>query len=523
MKTNDLFTRVTSAHLTESFEKSFGSRINLDKYTREELEDMRNKLRTRVFQHEGASKYNDLLTNETYQKDMAMLQILNTRIKEMLGESLEQMAKSLNSSHNVVENSPKANKAAAKKTSGAANRAKTRDQQRSTASKNTRDAAQSRGIAKNKDGTYQPKESKMKENDEFAIKKSQIPAAQRKAKGGDWKVSQTDLDKEASRSRSSDSGLAREKSKLRSKGVMEEPADKSQIPAVQRKAKAKGGDDWRVSLADLDKEASKSRSTKTGLDREKAGLKAKGMMETDNPSAGMTKKEKSAVVKKARAGKDIGKPGKGFAKVEKAAKKGGARNPKAVAAAAMWKQQAKESFRRNVRMVNESLAHYIMEDEEGKAKTITAASDIVNDFTSWMQRVGQYQTKALIELADDIRADFGLQQSEQFKQAVAPALAAALESLTQQREAISNAVAVLAGEDLPQDMMGVPPEGEAGPGTPDMEPMEPATPDEMNEPGDEFGASDAAAGAGITGRELRESAFSRRLAESHSIMAKLAK
>lgn len=60
------------------------------------------------------------------------------------------------------------------------------------------------------------------------------------------------------------------------------------------------------------------------------------------PSAGMTKKEKSAVVKKAKAGGDIGKKGKGFEKVEKAAKAGGAKDPKAVAAAAMWKQQAKK-------------------------------------------------------------------------------------------------------------------------------------------------------------------------------------
>lgn len=59
------------------------------------------------------------------------------------------------------------------------------------------------------------------------------------------------------------------------------------------------------------------------------------------PSASMTKK-KSPVVKQARAGKDLGKPGKGFEKVEKAAKKSGARDPKAVAASQMWKQQAKK-------------------------------------------------------------------------------------------------------------------------------------------------------------------------------------
>jgi hypothetical protein len=64
--------------------------------------------------------------------------------------------------------------------------------------------------------------------------------------------------------------------------------------------------------------------------------------EAKKPSAGMTKKEKSAVVKKAKAGKDIGKKGKGFATLEKKAKESGAENPKAVAAAAMWKSQAKK-------------------------------------------------------------------------------------------------------------------------------------------------------------------------------------
>ena len=57
------------------------------------------------------------------------------------------------------------------------------------------------------------------------------------------------------------------------------------------------------------------------------------------PSAGLTKKEKSAVVKKAKAGKDIGKKGKGFADVAaKAAKTYGSKEKgEKVAAAAMWK------------------------------------------------------------------------------------------------------------------------------------------------------------------------------------------
>ena len=72
--------------------------------------------------------------------------------------------------------------------------------------------------------------------------------------------------------------------------------------------------------------------------------------EESNPSAGLSAKKKSATVKKAKAGGDIGKKGKGFAKVEKAAKAGGAKDPKAVAAAAMWKNIKRESVKQGVRL-----------------------------------------------------------------------------------------------------------------------------------------------------------------------------
>lgn len=55
------------------------------------------------------------------------------------------------------------------------------------------------------------------------------------------------------------------------------------------------------------------------------------------PSAGLTAKQKSAVVKKAKKGEDIGKKGKAFKDIEAKAKASGADDPKAVAAAAMWK------------------------------------------------------------------------------------------------------------------------------------------------------------------------------------------
>jgi hypothetical protein len=488
MKTVDFFTSVSSNKLKENFEKQFGSNINLNKYSREQLEDMRNKIRTRVFQQEGSSGFNDLLTNETYQKDQALLKLLNTRIKEMLGEDIKKLR------DRMVELSE------AKK--GV------------KAPKYTKKA---KGADKDYDGDGKVEAPK----DEVWGSRAKAAAKAGKPFSEAAKPDFLDMDKDGDKKEPMKKAVADKKVK---------EATKTDKPWTDKSGKTHSGTAVKGTKYTGKEAEQEKKDTKVGEAATKCnhtpkgekcpvhGLKECGTMEAkEKPSAGMTKKEKSAVVKKAKAGGDIGKPGKGFKDVEAAAKKGGAKDPKAVAAAAMWKQQAKENFKRNVKMVNESLERMIAEDEEGKAKAITAASDMVNDFTSWMQRVGQYQTKAIVELADAIKADFGAQEAETFKQSVAPALAATLETLTQQREAISNAVAVLAGEATPEEPMGMEPEmGPAEPG------MEPAEPDMMNEPeagGDEFGAAEGPS----TSREVRESKFAKKLAESHSIISKLAK
>jgi len=83
---------------------------------------------------------------------------------------------------------------------------------------------------------------------------------------------------------------------------------------------------------------------------EEEPMTLQGMMEDlleakKKPSAGLTKKQKSTIAKKAASGKDIGKKGKGFEMIaKKAAKKYGSKERgQAVAAAAMWKSQAKKA------------------------------------------------------------------------------------------------------------------------------------------------------------------------------------
>jgi hypothetical protein len=70
-----------------------------------------------------------------------------------------------------------------------------------------------------------------------------------------------------------------------------------------------------------------------------AVIMAKSELAEEKPSAGLSKKQKSAIAKKSAKGGDVGKKGKNFDKVaSKAAKKYGSKEAgERVAAAAMWK------------------------------------------------------------------------------------------------------------------------------------------------------------------------------------------
>jgi hypothetical protein len=441
MKTTDFNTQLTSSKLHENLEKQFGAKVNLEKYDREQLEDIRNKLRTRIFQQEGTAGVNDLLTNETYQKNKAMLELLNTRIKEMLGEQMKKLRDTI-------------------------------DQ-----------------LNENKKGVK-------------AVKHTV------KAKGA--KPDFLDMDKDG------------DKKEPMKKAV----ADKKKNPFAKVKEGAK------PDFLDMDKDGNKKETMKKAAKDAKVKEAFPVPGETQEKTTGKFDKKKistgTVYTKKAEKEKDSEKKDKDLEE-GKSCSEGHTKMTKGCTeCAGMWEsKKAKQGkleesqFKHNVRFVNESIDFLLSEDEEGKAKAITAAGDMVNDFTSWMQRVGQYQTKSMIELADAIRADFGSAEAEAFKNSVGPALLATLEVLTQQREAVSNAVAVLAGEAVPEEPMGMEPE--VGPESD----FDLAAPDEMNpeagaDLGDEFGASDA----GSAGREMRESKQeirARKLAESHSIISKLAR
>lgn len=87
MKIRDFHSYPTSEKLNEGLFKKFGTQVDLNKYSREQLENYRNLLRTKINQAELSSKFNELLANESYQKDKMILNLLNTKIDEMLDET----------------------------------------------------------------------------------------------------------------------------------------------------------------------------------------------------------------------------------------------------------------------------------------------------------------------------------------------------------------------------------------------------------------------------------------------------
>ena len=72
---------VTAKSLNESLGAKFGQKLNLKKFTLEQLQDVRNRLRTRLSQVETNESF-DSVQNETYQKSKLMLDILNAEISE---------------------------------------------------------------------------------------------------------------------------------------------------------------------------------------------------------------------------------------------------------------------------------------------------------------------------------------------------------------------------------------------------------------------------------------------------------
>ncbi len=83
MKTTDLFkANRSSQRLNETFEKTFGKKIDLANFDLPKLEDARNKLRTQLSQTRSQSGFNETLENEAVTQAQWMLDAINAEIAE---------------------------------------------------------------------------------------------------------------------------------------------------------------------------------------------------------------------------------------------------------------------------------------------------------------------------------------------------------------------------------------------------------------------------------------------------------
>ncbi len=72
---------LTAAKLNESLAQRFGSKINIDEFTTEQLQDARNKLRTKVFNVETTESF-DAVQQKGHSKNKLFLDVLNAALEE---------------------------------------------------------------------------------------------------------------------------------------------------------------------------------------------------------------------------------------------------------------------------------------------------------------------------------------------------------------------------------------------------------------------------------------------------------
>jgi hypothetical protein len=283
MRTSDLNQPITAKSLNESLFNKFNVKINFDKYTREQLEDARNKYRSKLFAQEAQANFNDLLSNESYQRDKFVLDVLNTRIKEMLGESIASIERQIGEA-----------KLPMKKVNGKMVPAFAAD-------------------GKGKNDLSKKKSMK----DEKEMEGNAFGKAVRDAK--------------------KDGVQSSEKIKV---GGKEYPVKESQC-CCDTKGKTKCPVHGKKIKEDMKDGETKKSSTGGTITKTKTGIKH-------------------------TAGKNYGAMKQPFDQGDDADHK--------------TKKSKKVKESRNA--IAESIAYFIAEDEEGKAKSITAAADMVNDFTS---------------------------------------------------------------------------------------------------------------------------------------------
>ena len=82
MNIREISKPVTAKSLNESLARKFGQKINIDAFTLEQLQDARNRIRTKLSQVETNESFDTVHKDEGYQKSKLFLDVLNAAISE---------------------------------------------------------------------------------------------------------------------------------------------------------------------------------------------------------------------------------------------------------------------------------------------------------------------------------------------------------------------------------------------------------------------------------------------------------
>ena len=144
--------------------------------------------------------------------------------------------------------------------------------------------------------------------------------------------------------------------------------------------------------------------------------------------------------KKARAGKDIGKPGKNFAKIAKSAGKkyGSEEAGKRVAGAILAKMREGMTLRTKS-------GRYLTENEVQQAQVVLAAQDMVDRMQSMLEDITSMQFKDLPALSSSIQTTIGTNEAQAFNDAAGQSLAVLVDAIQASKVEMEAAQGTLTG------------------------------------------------------------------------------
>lgn len=506
MNIREISKPVTARSLNESLAKKFGQKIDIDRFTLEQLQDARNKVRTKLSQVETNESFNGV-HNDTYQKSKMFLDVLNAAIAER--EEIAEKAKpdylDLDSDGNKKEPMKKAAKDAKKK-KGAVSKKKTNE---NTSSYRPGQRPPAEVMSRLVDVNLQSLASKFEDPEVVIDFFDMQHSVKQDPDTGEFYMyddisevyyvfDDTDDMEEYAEDQIDRQGSPAYES-LREGGdplgIDPKTADYIKTSAAELskylKKKEREEEEKFTSSGDS-KDESFAEDFDDLFDRDFDRVPPEDHNDLDYEGS-MAQKQLATIDDAAEELADCLKANENLPEWVQ----------KKIILAKDYIDTARD-YLKSAKKVDKmrSMESVIREGAEDQAEIVMAAKGMVDKITSWLEDTAEMQTESMLELADAIRDEMGSEQSETFIGSIKPALETLYTTMEETRSTLASGVGILTGEEEPTQMMG------------DEEPeIEPTVDAEAGaeaevdaEAGDEFAAAEPAAGGEEeAGRAKRES------------------